>query len=166
MRDHEELPYIVIERRSGGLTPFVWGALLGAGAALLLAPRTGQETQAEIRRSADRLRSGVEDRVHHTREVTMGAVTRTRDAVQGRVDTVRGAFEARADQARTALDTGRRVAREARSELERRVADAKHTYQSTAERLRGSGGDTQPPAGDVVVTDVTVEDAADLPDLS
>ena len=166
MRDHEELPYIVIERRSGGLTPFVWGALLGAGAALLLAPRSGQETQAEIRRSAGRLRTGVEDRVHQTRDATKGAVTRTRDAFQERVESVRGAVEARADQARTALDTGRRVAREARSELERRVADAKHTYQSAAERLRGSYAATHPPAGDVVVTDVTVEEAEDLPDLS
>jgi gas vesicle protein len=162
MRDHDDLPYIVIERRSGGLTPFVWGALLGAGAALLLAPRSGQETQDEIRRSAQRLRTGVEDRVTHARDTVTDAVTRTRDLVTERVDSVRDAVESRADQARHALDTGRRTARDARSELERRVAEAKHTYQSAADRVRGT---TRPPAGDVVVTDVTVEEAEGQPDL-
>ena len=153
MRDHDEMPYIVIERRSGGVGPFVWGALLGAGVALLLAPRSGQETQEEIRRTANRLRTGVEDRVTYARDSVTGAVTRTRDRVQGRVDTVRDAFE-----------SGRRVARDARSEIERRVADAKHTYQSAAERVRGAGRPSSP-ANDLVVTDVTVEEAEGQPDL-
>ena len=163
MRDHDEMPYIVIERRSGGMGPFVWGALLGAGVALLLAPRSGQETQEEIRRTATRLRTGVEDRVNYARDSVTGAVTRTRDRVQGRVDNVRDALETRADRARGAFESGRRVARDARSEIERRVADAKHTYQSAAERVRGP----RPPgtAGDVVVTDVTVEEAEGQPDL-
>ena len=138
------------------MAPFVWGALLGAGVALLLAPRSGQETQEEIRRTATRLRTGVEDRVTYARDSVTGAVTRTRDRVQGRVDGVRDAIETRAERAR-------RVARDARSEIERRVADAKHTYQSAAERVRGA----RPPgtAGDVVVTDVTVEEAEGQPDL-
>jgi gas vesicle protein len=161
MRDHDDVPYIVIERRSGGVTPFVWGALLGAGVALLLAPRSGEETQEEIRRTAMRLRTGVEDRVGAARDSVTGAVNRTRDRVQGRVESVRGAVESRAERARGALDTGRRVARDARTELERRVADARHTYQSAAERVRGAPR----PAGDVVVTDVTVEEAEGLPDL-
>ena len=164
MRDHDEMPYIVIERRSGGVGPFVWGALLGAGVALLLAPRSGQETQEEIRRTATRLRTGVEDRVTYARDSVTGAVTRTRDRVQGRVDTVRDAFESRAERARGVLESGRRVAHDARSELERRVADAKHTYQSAAERVRGAGRPSTP-AGDVVVTDVTVEEAEGQPDL-
>lgn len=162
MRDRDEVPYIIIERRSGGVTPFVWGALLGAGVALLLAPRSGEETQDEIRRTAMRIRTGVEDRVTTARDSVTGAVTRTRTRVQGRVDTVRDAVETRAERARGALESGRRVARDARSELERRVADARHTYQSAAERVRGGA---QPPAGEVVVTDVTVEEAEGQPDL-
>lgn len=162
MRDHEDMPYIVIERRSGGFTPFLWGAVLGAGVALLLAPRSGEETQEEIRRGALRLRDGVEGRVTHARDTVTDAVTRTRDRLQDRVDTVRDAYESRAERARTALDTGRRVARDARTELERRVAEAKQTYQSAADRVRTS---PRPPAGDVVVTDVMVEEAEGLPDL-
>ena len=35
--DDDGVPYVVIERSGSGLVPFVWGALLGAAAALLLA---------------------------------------------------------------------------------------------------------------------------------
>ena len=159
MREHDDLPYIVIERRSGGLTPFLWGALLGAGAALLLAPRSGEETQEEIRQRALRIRTAAEDRVTTARD----AVTRTRDRFQDRVDNLRGAIETRAEQARTAVDAGRRAARDARSELERRVAEAKQAYGGIA----GTGGDGQESrtAVAVVVRDVTVETADDQPGL-
>ena len=62
--------------------PFVWGALLGAGVALLLAPRSGQETQEEIRRTATRLRTGVEDRVTYARDSVTGAVTRFKQMLE------------------------------------------------------------------------------------
>src|SRR5690606_22856466 len=55
MPDHENVPYIVIEREGGGVGPFLWGVLLGAGVALLLAPRSGEETQEEIRLRARKL---------------------------------------------------------------------------------------------------------------
>lgn len=163
MRDHDDLPYIVIERGNGGLTPFLWGALLGAGVALLLAPRSGAETQEEIRRTALRVRTGVEDRVTHARDTVTGAVTRTRGRVQERIDGIREVVDTRVGQARTAVETGRRVARDARSELERRVEEAKETYRSAAERVRGSGN--HPPEAELVVTDVTVEEAEGQPDL-
>ncbi len=50
MRDHDETPYIVIEREGGGgLGSFILGALVGAGLALLFAPQSGEETQEEIK---------------------------------------------------------------------------------------------------------------------
>jgi gas vesicle protein len=158
MREHDELPYSVIERRSGGVSPFLWGALLGAGVALLLAPRSGRETQAEIRRTSERLRMGVEDRVSSARD----AVTRTRGRVQDRIDGVRDAIETRTTQARSAFETGRRAANDARSDLERRVADAKQSYRSAADRVRAV---RSPAPEDIVRPDVTVEEAEGQPDL-
>src|SRR5690606_16733384 len=86
MADHDHVPYIVIERHSGGAAPFLWGLLLGAGAALLLAPRSGEETQAEIRERARRLRSSAEDRVDSVRGTVTDRVSRTREQVQDRFD--------------------------------------------------------------------------------
>lgn len=172
MAEYEDMPYIVIERRSGGLTPFVWGALLGAGVALLLAPRSGEETQEEIRQSARRLRTAAEDRVNNVRDEVTGTITRTRNQLHDRLDTVRSVVESRADQARQAVDAGRRAAVDARSELQRRVAEAKESVQSVTDAVRaaaptGNSGASTPPSRDVnvVVTDVVVEEAEGRPDL-
>ena len=64
MRDHDDVPYIVIERGGGSQTgTFIMGALLGAGLALLFAPKSGEETQAELKARARQLRDTAEERV-------------------------------------------------------------------------------------------------------
>ena len=52
--DHDEQPYIVIEKNSGGAGNLLLGVLIGAGVALLFAPRTGEETRSDISRRARR----------------------------------------------------------------------------------------------------------------
>ena len=52
----DDKPVIIIEKSSGGgLGGFLLGALVGAGAALLFAPQTGEETREVLReyRAAD-----------------------------------------------------------------------------------------------------------------
>lgn len=158
MADHDDLPYIVIERRSGGASPFLWGALLGAGVALLLAPRSGEETQRELRNGVRRLRGAAEDRVSNARERVTGAVDRARQTVTERVDSVRDTIEMQAERARVAVDAGRQAARDARSELERRVADAKDAF-ATGDGLRGPAPRrTSDVDVDIVVTEVVIEE--------
>jgi gas vesicle protein len=144
MRDSDDLPYVVIERERGGVEPFLWGALLGAGVALLMAPRSGAETQREIRGRVRNLRDTAEGRVNDARDTLRGAVDRTRGEVLDRFHSVRGA-----------VDAGRRAARDARSELERRLSDAKSAYGG------GEGGAGAGTAADVVVTEVSAEDAGE-----
>lgn len=155
MADYDDLPYIVIERRSGGVTPFLWGALLGAGAALFLAPRSGAETQDELRRSVMRVRGAAEDRVNNVRETVTGRVSRARDRTQDRLDMMRETFETRAARAREAVETGRDAARTAREELERRVEDAKH-----------AAGDAHGEEDDVIITDLTVDEIDERDELA
>jgi gas vesicle protein len=167
MADYDDVPYIVIERRSsGGLGPFFWGLLLGAGAALLYAPRSGEETQEEIRERARRIRAAAEDRVVGARDTVVDVVSRTRDRIQDQIDTVRDTIETRTDQAREVVDAGRRAARDARSDLERRVSDAKDAY---ADDDHPDFGDDiaviRTAEVDVIVTDVIVEEAERRPDL-
>ncbi len=56
MRNQDDLPYILVERDSGGsFGSFFLGALVGAGLALLFAPQSGEETQDYIRARAQNL---------------------------------------------------------------------------------------------------------------
>jgi gas vesicle protein len=132
MGDRDDLPYIVIERHETNVAPFFWGALLGAGLALLFAPRSGAETQRELRQRVDRLRSTAEGRIDEARETLYDTVDRTRAGVQERIDAVREVVQARTTQAREAVDAGRRAAREARSELTLRLEQAKRAARADA----------------------------------
>lgn len=160
MGEYDDIPYVVIERHTPGVGPFVFGALLGAAAALLLAPRSGEETQREIRSAARRLRGAAEGRVDEVRGSMTDAVDRTRGEIEGRIASVRDDLERRADRARRAVETGRDAARRARGELERRVEDAKTAYRAGVD---ATAGRREEPAAEVTVTEVVVEaDAGDL----
>jgi len=158
MADYDDdLPAFVIETRGGGgAGTFLVGALVGAAVALLLAPRSGIETQAEIAGAARRLRDDVEGRVSGARERVGGRVS-------GTLDSVRGGVETGVAQARAAIDVGRGAARDAREELQRRVDEAKRSYRAGLAAVRGEGaedGDGAGKAADVVVTGVVVEETS------
>lgn len=157
MHDHDEVPYIVIERERGGMEPFLWGALLGAGLALLFAPRSGAETQREIRDRVRSLRDTAGGRIDEARDRVTSAVERTRGEVSGRVNAVRDAIETRTSQVRQAVDAGRHAARDARTELERRVAEAKATVEGVRTGV-AEEEELPAPAAEVVVTEVIVEE--------
>jgi gas vesicle protein len=125
MSDHDEMPYIIIERRSGSATAFLWGALIGAGAALLLAPRSGRETRDEIRAGALRFRDRAEDAVRSVGDSVTETIGGVRSEVQGRIETARDAFEA-----------GRRAARETRDEMEVRVREVRAGVRGGVESAR------------------------------
>jgi len=170
-RDQDEELQIVIEERGGGLRAFALGALVGAGVALLLAPRSGRETQREIGRALGGLRDRAGSPVDGTRESLTGWVGRARGQVTGRLDEVRAAVDDRVGRVRGAVEEGRMAARQAGEELRRRVEDAKSTYRAgragTPPVSRAAASiapaAAEPPVNEVVVTDVATErDAGDL----
>ncbi len=129
MRDHDETPYIVIEKETGGgMGAFVLGALVGAGLALLFAPMSGEETQQEIRSRALRLRDQAEERVKDAQRQLEQRLDQARAGVQERVDRVKGA-----------VDAGREAAKEARGELERRLEASKAAYKAGVDAAREAG---------------------------
>jgi gas vesicle protein len=150
MRHHDpDDPYIVIEKHNGGVGDFLLGALIGAGVALLFAPRSGRETRADISRRAraaqDRVRDvaeGVTDQVVDTFE---GARTR----IEEQIETARSAIVAKKEQVSRAMEAGREAAHQARNDLERRLAETKAAYNAGADVARsgrpaapvGSNGD-------------------------
>ena len=98
-------PTVVVERRSGGgIGLFLLGVAVGAGIALLYAPRSGAETRQDLRRGARRLRRKARGVVDEAREV---------------VEDVR---DRAVDLAGTTKAAARDAARDAREALERRLA--------------------------------------------
>lgn len=130
MRNGDDGPYIIVERDSGSsVGSFLVGALVGAGMALLFAPRTGKETQAEIRERALQLKDTAEDRV---REASRHLEERLDDAREG--------IHARLDQVRDAVDAGKDAARDARHELEEKLERSKAAYRAGIEAAREAAG--------------------------
>jgi gas vesicle protein len=133
MRDRDEVPYIVIERDSGGgVGSFVLGALVGAGLALLFAPKTGEETQDEIRERARKLRAAAEERVREAQR-----------QLEDRLDDAREGARNKYDDVREALETGRTAAMDARGDLQEKLAQSKAAYRAgvTAAREAVAGAD-------------------------
>jgi len=130
MRDHDEVPYIVIERGGGsGLGSFVLGALVGAGVALLLAPKSGEETQEELKERARELKSRAETRVREVQK-----------QLEDRLDVAREGVQARVEGIRDALDAGRKAAGDARGDLERKLERSKAAYRAGVAAARETMG--------------------------
>jgi gas vesicle protein len=126
MRDHEEAPYIVVERDSGGgLGSFVLGALVGAGLALLLAPKSGAETQEELKGHARKLRSAAEERMREAQR-----------QFEERLDVAREGVQSRFEEVKQAVSAGRSAATEARGELEEKLQRSKAAYRAGIDAAR------------------------------
>lgn len=141
MADYDDTPYVVIERREGGVGAFLLGALVGAGVALLFAPRTGEETRGELRAGVTRLRERAEDTVRGLQ-----------DSVQDTVGSVREEVSDRIAVAREAFDAGRQAARDTRRDMERRVEEARARVHSGidaphAPAVGDDGADEEPGYG-------------------
>ncbi|MEX2465446.1 MAG: YtxH domain-containing protein [Gemmatimonadota bacterium] len=131
MRDQNDVPYIVIEREGGGqVGSFVVGALLGAGLALLFAPKSGEDTQAELRERALKLRDAAEDRMKEAQQ-----------NLEGRFDQAREGVQTRFDEVREAVDAGRNAAHEAREDLEHKLDRSKAAYRAGVQAAREAAGD-------------------------
>jgi len=125
-RNQDESPYIVIERDSGGgVGSFILGALVGAGIALLFAPKSGAETQEDLKRQARKLRSAAEERVREAQRQIEERLGEVREGVQTRMDNVKEAVTA-----------GRSAASDARTDLEKRLQRSKAAYRAGVQAAR------------------------------
>ena len=132
MRDHDEVPYIVIDRGGGGQTgSFLLGALVGAGLALLFAPQTGEETQAELKDRARRFRDTAEDKVRVAQK-----------ELEERLDQARVGVNERLDSVREAVAAGRGAAVEARGDLERKLERSKAAYKAGIAAARDAAAES------------------------
>lgn len=141
--DHEE-PYIVIERHSGGVGNLLLGVLIGAGVALLFAPRSGEETRTDIKRRARRARDTVEGVAHDVTDQVVDTFESARTKVEEQIESARATIEFKKQQVARAMEAGREAAQQARGDLERRLAETKAAYNAGADVARSGGGPRAP----------------------
>lgn len=120
--DFDGQPFVVIEREEPGIGTLLLGAALGAGIALLFAPRSGVETRRMIEHRARRAGGRVRVAATEVADSVTSRANDVRDSISDRVGAARDAIRRGQDTVLDAVDAGRSAAVEARSDLERRIA--------------------------------------------
>ena len=118
MRDYDDEVVTVVEKRVS-LGAFLWGALIGAGAMLLYAPRAGAETRRELSESLNRIRDTAD-----------AALRDVQETVNESVRDVRGNVETQVGATRSALDASRDAARGAKADLSQRWEQGREGVRS------------------------------------
>ena len=149
--DHDDEPYIVIEKHSSGDGGnLLLGVLIGAGVALLFAPRSGEETRRDIRRKARQAGDAVKGVASEVTGQVVDTYEGAKARVEEQIDSARSAIEAKTRQVSRAMEAGREAAHQAREELETRLAETKAAYSAGADVAR-SARSPVPPRRDVTV---------------
>src|SRR5271156_5159476 len=112
-RDADE-PVVIIQEKTSDVGSFLLGIAIGAGVALLLAPRPGAEVRADIQRRVKKAKGDVADTFADARE-----------KVEERLERARALVEKRRRQVADAVEAGRTAARDAHTELNHRLGDAR-----------------------------------------
>jgi gas vesicle protein len=124
-------PYVIVERNQPGVGSFLIGLALGAGVALLLAPQTGEETRRGLARRARRAQDAAKDFVEDVSGTVADKFQEVRATVEERIEATLDAVDDKKRRVSNAFHAGRAAAREARGELEQRIAESKAAYKDS-----------------------------------
>jgi len=124
-------PYVIVERREVGIGPLLIGLALGAGVALLFAPQSGEETRRGIARRARRAQDAAQDFVADVSGTVADKFDEVRATVGERIEATLDAVDDKKRRVSNAFHAGRAAAREARGELEQRIAESKAAYKDS-----------------------------------
>jgi len=129
MRGRQRKEVVYVER--GGDTSakwLFWGALLGAGLALMYAPTSGEDTRRNLQRKLWKLRAMTEEKLDELTQQLGGA----KDTLGGLLEDEEEDLEAE-DEGRAFYGRGPSASSSPREELERRLADARARRRSSAD---------------------------------
>ena len=115
---HSDQPVVIVERSESGLGGFLLGLAVGAGVALLFAPKTGEETRQQLKNTGRRLRTAASEKAEDLQEALGSGYEHTRDRIEEGLETARETISEKRDSARDALRAGKGAVKSARSELE------------------------------------------------
>jgi gas vesicle protein len=129
MRGRQRREVVYVER--GGDTSakwLFWGALLGAGLALMYAPTSGEDTRRNLQRKLWKLRAMTEEKLDELSQQLGGA----KDSLGALLEDEDEDLEAE-DEDRTLYGRGQSGSSSPREELERRLADARARRRPAAD---------------------------------
>ena len=125
MRRKQRREVVYVERGGDSSAKWLfWGALLGAGVALLYAPSSGEETRRNLQRKLWKFRAMTEEKLDEITQQFGGA----RESLHGMLDD-----DEDIDDDEPPANYGRTGKSSAREELERRLAEARARRRSPAD---------------------------------
>jgi gas vesicle protein len=128
MRRNQRREVVYVERGGDSSAKWLfWGALLGAGLALMYAPSSGEETRRNLQRKLWKLRAMTEEKLDEISQQFGGG----KDALEGLMDE-EGEEDSEGDLEERGF-AGRSPKASPREELERRLADARARRRSPAD---------------------------------
>jgi len=132
MRGRQRREVVYVER--GGDTSakwLFWGALLGAGLALMYAPTSGEDTRRNLQRKLWKLRAMTEEKLDELTQQLGGAKDSLGALLEDEDNDLEGEDEGRTFYGRGQATSG--SAASPREELERRLADARARRRPSAD---------------------------------
>src|SRR4030042_1704808 len=132
-RKHEhddDVEVVYVEKGESPILPFLWGAAIGAAAALLFAPSSGAELRETIAGRARRLKDVAVDKAGDLEERVGQSYERARAKVEEELDSARHYVGDARETAHDGVQPGKAAASTAREELERRLAEAREVRRA------------------------------------
>ena len=121
--DEDEVVYV--EKGGSPVVPFLWGLAVGAAAALLFAPTSGEELRSSIKSRARRMKDLALEKAGELEETVGHGYARARAKVEEELESARHYVGETSHAAKDVVEAGKAAASTAREELERRLAEAR-----------------------------------------
>jgi len=128
MRGRQRKEVVYVERAGDTSAKWLfWGALLGAGVALLYAPSSGEDTRRNLQRKLWKLRAMTEEKLDELTQQLGGAKDTLGGLLEDEEEDLESEAESRGGYGRSPAPSS------PREELERRLADARARRRSPAD---------------------------------
>ena len=128
MRGRQRKEVVYVERAGDTSAKWLfWGALLGAGVALLYAPSSGEETRRNLQRKLWKFRAMTEEKLDELTQQLGGAKDTLGGLLEDEEEELEGEDDSREFYGRSQPSSS------PREELERRLADARARRRSPAD---------------------------------
>ena len=126
---YDDEPYLIVENREGSfIGPFIIGLAVGAGIALLMAPQSGEDTRRAITDKVNRAKDAARDAMSELGDVIGDTIEEAREKVETGFESAREAVDVRRRRVHNAVEAGKVAARQARADLEFRLAESKAAH--------------------------------------